>query len=74
MPKPIEVEVQTTNATVTGRNGTVDLGAIKVWGNDEIVFLEFISAKTRRTLNAGANSIPTAAIDEFAQKWLAARG
>lgn len=56
-----------------GRNCICQLGELSVWGgSDGMVYLDFITRKTKTVLNGGA-SFDAEAMDKLAVEWVKAR-
>ena len=74
-----------TKGFVIGRNGLFDIQGIEVWKGSEvnvfngvpittpICYIDFVSSKTGKVLNAGGG-FTFEAMDELATNWLRSRG
>lgn len=72
-PKIPTITVDVTGAMGVGRNGHHHLTKIEVWGVENRVHLDFFGQRNQ-PLNAGASSIPLAAMDQLCLDWVTQRG
>ena len=73
MAEAIRVEVETKDAWMQGRNGTVYLQKVVAWSRN-LVFIDGVSAKRGIVVNGGIGAIALSEMDALCKGWLEARG